>query len=146
MLWRLFNRRINTAEALFNGHYLDVKVFYVSKFDRVPCLSFIGELDVSAAFTHVSEKFRGEIVNVYQHSYFGYEEQKMFFNNTIFVLTNNRMIELAANYCQVLHTDRQYSWANGLITELKVFRDEPVAEPLPRVTTVIGFARQESLN
>lgn len=146
MLWRLFNRRVNAAEALFNGHYLDVKVFYVVEFDRVPCVIFIGELDVSAAFAHVSEKLSREIVHVYQHSYFGHAEQKMFFNNTVFVLTNNRMIELAANYCQVLHTDRQYGWANSLITELNAFRDEPVAEALPRVTTVIGFARQESLN
>ena len=146
MLWRLFTRRMNDAVALFNGHYIDVKAFYVTRFDRMPCLSFIGELDVTKAFAYMNEEYRSEIVNVYQHSYFDHKEQKMFFNNTVFVLTDNRMIELAGNYAQVLHTDRQYNWANGLLEALKVFRAEPEPVVAEQTRTVIGFARQETLN
>lgn len=146
MLWRLFTRRMNDAAALFNGHYIDVKVFYVTRFDEMPCVSFIGEMDVTGVFAYLNEEYKNEIVNVYQHSYFDHTEQKMLFNNTVFVLTDNRMIEVAGNYCQVLHSDRAYGWANALLVALRAFREEQMPEPATEVRTVIGFARQETLN
>ena len=82
MLWRLFTRRMNDAAALFNGHYIDVKAFYVIRFDQMPCVSFIGEMDATRVFAYLNEAYKSEIVNVYQHSYFDHTEQKMFFNNT----------------------------------------------------------------
>ena len=144
MLRRLFTRRIHDTVALFSGHFVEVKALYVVTFDRVPCLSFIGELDVTQAFAFINEQYQREIVNVYQHSYFDHAEQKVFFNNTLFVLAENRMIELGTDYAQILHTDRQYGWANGLLQSLSAFRRAP--EPVQEVRTVIGFARQETLN
>jgi hypothetical protein len=58
MLWRLFTRRINDAAALFNGHYIDVKVFYVTRFNQMPCVSFIGELNITRAFAYLNEEYR----------------------------------------------------------------------------------------
>lgn len=146
MLWRLFTRRINNAGVLFNNHYIEAEVFYVSRFNQMPCVSFIGELDVTRAYAYVSELYKKEIEHVYQHSYFDHKEQKVFFNTTLFVLTANRMIEVSGNYCEVLHTDRQYGWANGLLEELKVFRQERITATVEEVRTAIGFARQETLN
>ena len=146
MLWRLFARRMNDAAALFNGHYIDVKAFYVIRFDQMPCVSFIGEMDATRVFAYLNEVNKSEIVNVFQHSYFDHAEQKMLFNNTVFVLTDNRMIEVAGNYCQVLHSDRAYGWANALLEALRAFREEQMPEPVTEVRTVIGFARQETLN
>ena len=109
------------------------------EFDAVSCISFIGELDTSKAFGFINECMGAEIVSTYQHSYFDHKDQKMFFNNTIFILTNKRIIELGNNYCQILHTPQQYGWANELIKNLSQFKaidKEPV----------IGFSRQTVAN
>ncbi len=140
----LFGRKYARVNPLFDGHYLDIKAFYVMEFDKIPAVSFIGELNVTAAFAFVKERFRHEIRNVYQHAYFDYNEQAMLFNNTVFVLSNYRMIELASNYVHVLHTCEHYTWTRNLMDELKKFRIEPL--DAPRVTTVIGFARQHDMN
>jgi hypothetical protein len=63
----------------------------------------------------------------------------MFFNNTIFILTNKRMIELGNNWCQILHTPHQHAWANALIKEMSKYKMEN-KEP------AIGFARQTAAN
>jgi len=97
MLFRLF-RKIKDAVGLFNGYFIEVKALYALEFDAVSCVSFIGELDTTKAFALLSENFKNDIVAVYQHSYFDHSEKKMFFNNTIFVLTNKRMIELGNNW------------------------------------------------
>ena len=139
MFWRMFKRKINELTGLFNGHFIEIKAWYALEFDAVSCVSFIGDLDTSKAFAFINENMRSEILSTYQHSYFDPNEQRMFFNSTIFVLKNKRMIELGNNYCQVLHTRQQYGWANDLVKSLSQFRminNEPV----------IGFARHTAAN
>ena len=135
MFSRLFKRKFNDLIGLFNGHFIEAKTLYAVEYDAVCCISFIGEIDTSKAFAFVNEAMKGDVYQTYQHSYFDHSEQRMLFNNTIFMLNNKRMIELGNNWCQVLHTPQQYSWANELIKQIsqyKIVNKEPV----------IGFARQ----
>ena len=143
-MWRnLFNRNPQDESALFNGHYVDPKAMYVWKFARIPCVAFVGELDVSKAFNHIDMILKNDIVAIYQHAFLNHEHGKLFFNNTVFVLKEKRMIELAENYCHVLHTIYQYEWAHQLITELgSAFRLAPVEEK----SRVIGFVRNTDMN
>lgn len=139
MFWRLFTRKIRDTLGLFNGHFLEAKALYALEFDAVSSVSFIGDIDTSKAFTLINETLRNEIVSTHQHSFYDHNEGRMFFNNTVFVLTNQRMIELGNNWCQVLHTQSQHGWANDLIKSLSAYRivnNEPV----------IGFARHTAAN
>ena len=79
-----FLKRINANTGLFNGHFIDVKTFYVLKFNTIPCLTFISDMDVTKVFTHMTDRFNTVIEAVYQHCYFDHNEKKIFFNsNTI---------------------------------------------------------------
>jgi hypothetical protein len=139
MFWKWFNRKVGDSALLFTGHFVEVKAFYVVEFDQVPCVTFIGDIDVSKAFKFIENAFRWDIAKTYQHNFFDHEDQEMKFNNTIFLLNDCRMIELANNYCQVLHLPDHFSWANKLVKDLAQFKQivEPVKE-----NRVIGFARQ----
>lgn len=138
MLFRSF-RKIKDVIGLFNGYFIEAKALYALEFDAVSCISFIGEVDTTKVFALVSEKLKADIVTVYQHAYFDHSERKMFFNNTIFVLTNKRIIELGNNWCKFLHTAEQHAWANALIEELGAFR-------MVSNENAIGFARQAVAN
>ena len=142
MKW-FFTRKIRETGALFNGHLIDVRAFYILEFDSVPCISFIGELNVTDAFKYVDEIYRRDIINTYQHCYFNHAEQKSFFNNTVFVLTGNRMIEMGNNYCHVLRGPANYAWADRLIKDLARFY---VINEIPAQVQVVGFARQAGMN
>lgn len=143
MFWNLFRKKIHDTSALFSGHYMEIKAWYVLQFDRMPCLTFMSELNITKAYAFIREYCRHEITGVYQHRYFSHDENKMFFNNTVFILTENRMIEITANYCQVLHTNEQYEWASALVKDLAAFRE---IRGQKNETRVIGFARQEEMN
>lgn len=144
MFRKILRRRLPITEALFEGHYIHLKMYYVARFNRLPCISFVGEIDLTQAFAYISEQYRTEIVSVYQHAYFDHEAQSVLFNNTVFVLRHRRMIELAGHYCQIAHTESHFAWANQLMSALKEFRVMPVRDEAP--AKVIGFARQENLN
>lgn len=145
MLRNVFGRKLHNTQALFNGHFIEVKAMYALLFDAIPCISFIGETDTSKAYAHIQEVYKNEIETVFQHAYFEHADQKMYFNNTIFVFKNKRLIELGNNYCQLLHCPDQYGWTNTLIANLAGFR-ETKAEEKNKVVRVIGFARHSDMN
>ncbi|MFM2359285.1 MAG: hypothetical protein RLY16_1278 [Bacteroidota bacterium] len=137
MKWNLFGRKVQVTQPLFHDHFVDPKAMYVQLFDAIPCVSFIGEMEGGEAFAFIKHNYSGEIIAVYQHNYFDHAEQKLLFNNTLFVLRNKRLIDLNSNYCQVLFGPNQYGWSNNLIQSLAAFRKLPEGVRTP----IMGFAR-----
>jgi len=137
-----FTRRIKNAQ-LFSGHYINAKALYVLYFDRIPCVCFIGNVDASSATEYIKEKFRDEIVVVYQHVYFDHDKQETLFNNALFVLTGNRIIEVATGYIHVLYKPEKMNEIKELIKTLAEFKVAPVPT---FQTQVIGFARESEMN
>jgi hypothetical protein len=145
MLFRFF-KRINANAGLFNGYFVDVKAFYAFQFTIIPCITFIGDLDITKAHTFVKENNKAGIISAYQHSYFSYDDKKIYFNNTFVVLTAKRMIEIADNYCQLLHTINQYTWAREFVNDLAQFRIERNDAHVIRPTQIVGFAKEAEMN
>ena len=142
MFINFFRKDVKDLNAIFNGHFIEVKAFYAWQFNRLPCVNFIAELDTGKAFDHISTRYQYSIAHIYQLAWHKHDENKMFFNNTILVLNNCRMIELANDYCQVLFTPNQYGWASQVIDDLAQFRK--VSET--KDTRVMGFLRQPGEN
>lgn len=141
-MFYLFRKRISDVIGLFQGHYADARLYYTFCFNEMPVVSFIGELDGSKAFQYISEQYRQDIAGIYQHNYFDHEKKDIFFNSTLFVLKDKRMIEIAGNYCHVLYSNKQYNWGNELTRELAKFRTEAASAN----DKVIGFARSNNMN
>lgn len=138
-----FRRKINNLSMLFNGHYIDVKALYVLRTGNIPCISFIGEVDVTKVFAYIKENLGADVKQTYQHSYFDHDNREAYFNNTIFIMPNKRMIELGNNYCHLLYEADDYTWAYKLMETLSDFRS--VADTTA-TTQVLGFARHAEMN
>jgi len=138
-----FTRRIRNVQ-LFSGHYIDAKALYVLYFDRIPSVCFIGDVDANSVTDYIKEKFYAEIIAVYQHVYFDHDRQETLFNNALFVLTGNRIIEVAIGYVHVLYGPKALDGVNELIKALAEFRT--VAAVPTYQTKVVGFARESEMN
>ena len=97
-------------------------------------------MDAGKAFDFIQSTYRNQLKGIYQHNYFDHDKRDFFFNNTLFVLKNKRLIELGNNYCQVLYTKDEYGWGQTMIKELSVFH------VTGDVNKVIGFARSNNMN
>lgn len=144
MFMRFRQRRYETALPLLQGSYLDARAVYLIEYDRLPCICFVGELNIEAVFTLVQEQYRNQIQRVLQHSWYSHEDQRSFFSVSLFLLSDQRILELGEQYCMILHTEEQYSWAQGLTTQLAAFR--VTQDPVMVHRQVIGFARQNDNN
>ncbi len=141
-----FFKKIYANNVMFNGHFVDVKSFYAAKFNKVPCVIFIGELDASKVYAFIKETYGRDIYATYQHSYFNHDDKNFYFNNTIVVLSFERMIEITNAYCHVLHTPDQYHWAGMLVNDLAKFRVVKDNVGAFKHTHVVGFAKETTMN
>lgn len=143
----LFKTKLSHVDNLYNGHFVDVKAFYTACFNRVPCVSFIGEIDTTTAFDFIMQHCKQDIVDTYQHSYYNYDAGKTFFNSTVIVLTQKRVVEIAGNYCHILHTPQGYDWSRWVMKELAGFRVQPINIATSSASTrILGFAGAADLN
>ena len=140
-----FFNRLKATTGLFNGHYIDAKTLFVLKFNEIPSVTFIGELDVTKAFDYMLENLETKLVAVYRHSFFNHTDNSVYFNNAIFVLTNKRIIEVADNYCQLLYTADNYVWADQFAADLAQFRNEKDFAAYTHIP-VVGFAKATEMN
>jgi hypothetical protein len=115
-------RMISNEEGLFSGHYVDVKTLYVSVFRTIPCIAFVGEVDTNKTFDWIHTRYAAESKGIFQHVYFDYDEGKLLFNNTVFILSRKRIIEVGGGFCHILHTPAQYAWAQKLAGQIADFR------------------------
>jgi hypothetical protein len=75
----IFLKKYKSAAKYLMVHFIDIKGFYVARFNKVPCVTFIGDMDVSKAFAFVNETYYKAVKATYQHSYFNHDEQKDLF-------------------------------------------------------------------
>jgi hypothetical protein len=138
MFRRKTQRVIGSPAGLFNGPFFDVRTLYVLEHDVMPSVSAIAEVNGGLVYAAIRERYSAEIIKVWQHSYYEMKDSEVVFTRTIFQLKGSRMIEVGAEYCEVLH-DADFGWANGLIASLADFRMRPKEAP-------IGFARSGNMN
>jgi hypothetical protein len=147
MLYPFKDTQMQMSSALLNQNYLDSRAVFMQLFQKLPCMAVITQMDASAAFAFIRERYAADIVNVYQHSYYHPDDDGLVFNISLFQLNKDRLIEVGAGYVELLHTSLHYDWAREVIAQLATMR-QPVevvmAEPQP--TTVLGFARRMNEN
>jgi hypothetical protein len=120
--------RFGLKMNIFDHQYLEGKLFYVNRFREVPCISWINDIDCGKAFDFIREKYADEIVDLFQCNDFNFEERRLEFRKTIFVLKNKRVIELGYSYIQLLYSNNQFAFANQLAAELAQFKAESKKE------------------
>jgi hypothetical protein len=147
----LTRRRITRGRpfpGLFLNNFVDSKVFYLYRFNAVPCITFVNGIDINRAAEYIRTNLAAEITAVYQHNSFNFEANELQFNISIFVMTDGRMIELGNTYAEVLHGNAQYEFARDLARQLADFRLETEAEVAGvfNHVQVAGFMRQQGMN
>lgn len=139
MFLKLFRRKIRKPFNLFNQYFVDVRALYVSQFDEIPCVTFIGRIDTEQALAFFQKRYGREVSQFLQHCYFDHDNQDLAFNSTILVLPKGRIVEVAVDYCQIMHSATDYTWVRGVMKQLAKYKLE---DEQPK-QQVIGFAKSQ---
>ena len=116
-------QRIINANSIFSNHYLDSKAVYMYFFERVPCISFINQIDGEKAFIAFQQKYAANIQSVHGYRWFEKKQQKLAFDDTLVILRNNCVLHFTTRYCEILHDHQSEEFVDELVGFLKMFKE-----------------------
>lgn len=126
----LFNQKMITANHVFNDDFLDVRILYLYSFNLLPSVNFMSDIDAEKAFGAMKETFAGNIRHVHQRRWYKTKKKRFEFDNTIVVLEKNCVVELADDWCEILHDGNNIEFVQSIIDLVLRFKERQRRQPL----------------
>lgn len=104
---KIYEKSLLEASKLFDGTLYDTKVLYLQTFNTLPNVHSISNIDGFKFYKKFEEAYTNIIIKKLVYRSFLNKQSEYAFDNTIFILTNNILIEIDENYCQILNDGLQ---------------------------------------
>ena len=114
--------KFKNNEQLFDEHFIEPKAFYIKLFRAVPCVAYIGNVDTKKIFELANEGKYGKVKDVYQRIYHDWDDDKVRFSKTIFVIENKLMIKLGDDWLEIYYANKDFAKANEMLKEFKALK------------------------
>ncbi|WP_121352403.1 AAA family ATPase [Flavisolibacter nicotianae] len=125
----LNHQRTIDANAVFAQRFLNSRSLYLYRFNHLPSVHFIGNIEGEEAYKAFKATFAGLIVSEYQYRWFKKENKKYQFDETVFVLSNNCVVEMKG-YCEILHDGKQDAFIQHCTALMGRFKERKKRMPL----------------
>lgn len=139
----LFTQKVINTSDVFDDHFLNAKVLYLYRYNLLPNVNFIRGIDGEKMFNALKEKYGEQIKNIYQYRWYKRPRNEFEFDRTILFLEGNCLIELDANYCEILHDGLNPELVKNMTELCGQFKERQRREPLEINLIVQGSNRLE---
>jgi hypothetical protein len=139
----LNTQKIVNMGDLFDDHFLDPKSLYIYSFNRLPSLSYIGNIDGEKAFGAFKEKFGGKITGVYRYDWYELRKKQYQFDTTMVLLDNFCLIEFYKSYCEIWHDGERQEFISEVTGLLSPIKERQRRKPLELNLVVQGRNKLE---
>src|SRR5688572_6895940 len=102
----LYNQKVINANNVFDDSFLDSKTLYLYRFNLLPSVNYIGQIDGEKSFEAIKKRFSDLVEYIHQYRWYKHKKKQYQFDKTIVVLNNNCILEFDDNYCEILHDGR----------------------------------------
>lgn len=126
----LFTQKSIDATSVFNNFFLDTKRLYLSCFNRLPCVSFIDDVNGEKAFRAFTEKYKWLIRNVYHNKLFARKRKQFEFDRTVVEMENEMIVEFDEGWCEILHRGNNEEKVKELAELFYRFKEKQRRQPL----------------
>ena len=110
---------VKNNKPAFDNYYIDAKVFYVNKFNKLPCVAEIRNVNVEELFKLIESGKYGAVNNIYQYNSFEWHKNKLSFEVTVFELEHKMMIYLDCDDANIFYQNKNYDKVKGIVDEFK---------------------------
>ena len=98
----LLNKTFARTE-IFDNRFIEVKSLYLSLFNALPNINYIGQIDGERVYKAFIEKYSSRILNTNTYRWYEQKKRRYHFDRTVVVLDNNIILEFNEAYVDVLH-------------------------------------------
>lgn len=135
----LYQQSNINANSLFDGRHYESKMLYMYRFQTLPSIHFIGQINGEKAFHAITQKIADKIVATHQYRWFDKKKKETPFDETIVVLNNNCLLEFDEDYCEILHDGKQDDFIAEVTTIVSQFKKRQRRDPLEINLIVRGY-------
>ena len=115
-------QKIMAANSIFQNSFLDCKAYYMYAYQQVPCITWIDQVNTMKVLKHIRTEYADAITGIFQYSKYDRRKKKSLYISTIILLQDNCLVELGGDYCEILHTHKDYDMADALVKEASRFK------------------------
>lgn len=119
---RFFYDIFEKEKPAFGSYYLDLKHFYVTKFNKIPSIIEINNVNLREVFKIVNEGKYGAIKNIYQYNEYSWDKNQLQYEMTIFEIKGKFLVYLGYDDVFIYYQDSKYLKAKAMLDEFKKFR------------------------
>lgn len=110
------------SPSIFDNTYLDGKNFYVYLFENIPSRTHINDVDMDKALEYIQNRYKYQIIDIYQSCYFDWKKGNQVIGRTLFVLKDKIVIEVTSSYTEFFYKNGGYQFADELLNDLKEYK------------------------
>src|SRR5579871_753389 len=107
---------------LFDEYFIEPKAFYLKEFGSIPCVHYIGLIDVNKVFQLIKSGEYGKVQDVYQRNYYNWQMERIEFSKTLFKLKNKVIVRLGEDWADIYSSPKHYDLANRMLNEFKMHK------------------------
>ncbi|MGN6211857.1 AAA family ATPase [Parafilimonas sp.] len=108
----------NTAQ-FFDNYFIEPRYFYTVVFNTVPCVAYIGNVDINKLFDLVKTNKYGNVLESFQRIYHNWDDDTVRFSKTLFVLENKIIIRMMDDWSDVYFDTASYDLARIVLADFK---------------------------
>jgi hypothetical protein len=108
----------NTAQ-FFDNYFIEPRYFYTVVFNTVPCVAYIGNVDINKLFDLVKTNKYGNVLESFQRIYHNWDDDTVHFSRTFFVLENKIVIRMMDDWSDVYFDTASYDLAGMILADFK---------------------------
>ena len=117
VIWIKRKRIAKNQIYLFDKAYINTNAFYLREYSRVPCVTFISDVDVKAICEHIISGRAGNVLAIYQKADYNWQKQTREFSRKVFILNGKILVEVGTDWVEILFDNTNYTFANTLADE-----------------------------
>ena len=125
----LNNQRTIDANSVFSRRFLNSKSLYLYRFNHLPSLHFINDIQGEKAYAAFKKQFAHLIVSEHQYRWYHRKKKSFQFDETLFILSNNCLVEIR-DYCEILHDGEQDAFLQECTSLINRFKEKKKRQPL----------------
>ncbi len=124
---QIIHKQINTNSIQSDAFYLNARGLYFDRFDFIPNMMDVKNIDAEKASKDFTKKYQGMIAQTITKTDV---YKKIDFDETYIFINNKILLFFSDNYCEIFYPDEQTAFVNELAFDFKKFKQRKRRRPL----------------
>lgn len=107
---------------VFSGHFIDSKSYFLYKYNKLPSVTIIRQLDFNKAYSYLKTEHADKIVSEYHYAAINHKKTKAEKEESIIELKEDIIIEMGDGYCEFYFHDAENAFLKMLVQKLTAMR------------------------